>query len=168
MKKKLIILAIVILILISGVVAYVVISENTNNSVKTLNNTTKNVTNTTISQNNTTNEETQLSKTLKIKDDPNFATTKKIGKDDMIYVFYNSGFNGQVGIHRGLIIHIVNDSNIHEGYPQFKISYVVVKLKDNNNNTVYKTYTPNYGEDIKVKIPKDLTPISATVYYKPR
>jgi len=167
MKNKIIILVIIILILILGVVAYAAMSKNTDNSVKTVNNTTKNVTNISISQNNTTNEKTQyLSKTVNIKDDPNFATTKKIGKEDTIYIFYNSGYNGQEDIHRGLLIFILNASNELEGNTQSQISHVVVKFQNSNNGTVYKTYNPNYGPNIKVKVPENLTPISATVYYK--
>ena len=161
--KKVIIL-VLILILISGI-AYVATSENTDNSVKTVDNITKNVTNTSIVQNNTTNEKTQdLSKTVKIKDE--FTVSQKIAKEDAIYTYYYSGYNGQDDIHRGLFINIVNSSDELEGDTKFKISYAVVKFQDNNNKTVYKRYNSNNGEIIRVKVPKNLTPISATVYYK--
>jgi len=166
-KKIIILLIILILIVISGIVAYVVTSENTDNSVKTSNNTTMNVTNTSIDQSNITNDKIQdLSKTVKVKEDYNFPTTAKIGKEDTIHVFYNSGFNGQENIYRGLLIFILNGSDPLEGNTVFKISYAVVKFQDNNNKTVYKTYNPTNGYNIREEVPKNLTPISATVYYR--
>ncbi|KZX14921.1 hypothetical protein MBCUT_18480 [Methanobrevibacter cuticularis] len=164
MKNKIIIL-VVILILISGIAIYVATTENTENSIKTSNNNKKNLTNMSIGQNNTTNERTQdLNKTVKIKD--KFMVTEKIAKEDKIYIYYDSGYNGQDDIHRGLFIHILNSSDELEGDTQFKIIYVVVRFQDNNDKTVYKTYNPNNGDSIRVKVPKNLTPISTTVYYK--
>jgi hypothetical protein len=170
MKNKIIVVIAIIsiLILISGISAYLILSENMDNSIKTANNTTKNITNTSTNQINLTNETKDLTETLEIKDDPNFPTTKKIGKEDAIYIFYNSGYNGQSDIHRGLIIYISNSSNELEGYTLFKITQVLVKFQDDNGNTVYKTYTPQDGEYIKEKVPKNLTPLSATIYYQIR
>lgn len=164
-KIILLVIAVAIIVLISAVAAYVLISDNTDSPVETVNNTTINTTNTSVT-NNTTNEETQkLSKTIKIKEDYNDPTSEEISKDDTLYVYYYSGYNGQESINRGLIIDILNTLNPLEESPQFKISYAVVKLQDSDNNTVTKTYNPNEGR-IKVQIPKDLTPISATVYYE--
>jgi len=175
MKTKLIILVLILIIAISGIGAYVLTLENTdsakiNNTTNTNNITTgnKNTSNATT-DNNSTNEKTEdLSETIKIKDDPNFPTTKKIGKGDEIYVFYNSGYNGQEDISRGLLIYIMNSTDVLEGKTHFKISQAIVKFIDNNNETVYKTYTPNNGDSIRIEVPKDLTPISATVHYKAR
>ncbi|MGL6299080.1 MAG: hypothetical protein ACRC1M_07935 [Methanobacteriaceae archaeon] len=164
MKNKIIVL-VIILISISGIGAYMILSENTNNPVKTFNNDS-NLINNSTNQSNSINDKGNLSKTIKIKDDPNLPTSEKIGNEDTIYAFYNSGYNGQEDIHRGLIIFILNSSNELEGNTNFKISQAVIKFKDNNSKIVYKTYTPNYGDNIKIKVPENLTPLTATVYYK--
>lgn len=164
MKNKTVILAIT-LILIFGISKYIITSETPNDSTKRLQNKSimKNIT---INQNNLTNQSSDLKETIKIKDDLNFPTTKKIGKEDTIYVFYNSGYNGQADIHRGLLIYLLNSSNHFEGKTYFKIIQVVVKFKNNNNETIYKKYTQNSGESIRIKVPKNLTPVTTTIYYK--
>lgn len=167
MKNKVIIAIAIVIILIAGISAYVLSSNDTSDPVTPINNNSSIVINKSIDVNNSTNNKTTaLNASLEIKDDPNFPTTKKIGKEDTIYIFYNSGDNGQEDIRNGLIISILNGSDELEGKTIYKISQVIVKFEDEDNKTTYKTYSPNEGNRIKVSLSEDLTPISAVIFYK--
>jgi hypothetical protein len=166
MKKKIIVLIIVIIaILVGGVIAFTITSED--NSDNSINTSTKNQTveNQTV-KTNTTKNTTDLSIIIEIVDHPNNPTNKEIGKGDMVSTYFNSGYSGQSDITRGLFIDIFNSTNELEGLTYYHITKAVVKFKNNNSEIVYKTYTPNSGTGIKIVVPSDLTPISTTVYYK--